>query len=139
MQNNNEKTVTSLEQMKQQSMGSLVSLPPFNEGEELVVRLKRPSMLSLMKSGKIPNTLVVSANTLFKSGPSAFDTKNEHMMEELFVLLDVICEETFVEPTYKEIKSAGITLTDDQLMFVFGYTQNGVKQLESFRSQSGNA
>lgn len=139
MQNNNEKTVTSLEQMKQQSMGSLVSLPPFNEGEELVVRLKRPSMLSLMKSGKIPNTLVVSANTLFKSGPSAFDTKNEHMMEELFTLLDVICEETFVEPTYKEIKSAGITLTDDQLMFVFGYTQNGVKQLESFRSQSGNA
>lgn len=134
-----EKQVTSLEAMRAQSKGALVSLPPFNEGEELIVRLKRPSMLGLMKSGKIPNALIVSANKLFKGGPASFQTEDEEMMKELFSLFDIICEETFVEPTYKQIKDAGISLTDDQLIFIFGYTQAGVKHLESFRVQSGNA
>mgnify|MGYP003291494415 CR=1 FL=1 len=32
------------------------------------------------------------------------------------------------------LKEAGIELTDEQMMFIFGYSQNGVRQLESFRN-----
>lgn len=133
MQNN--LNVTSITELQKQSKGALVKLPPFAEGEEFVARLKRPSMLSLVRAKKIPNSLLTSANKMFKQGPGAFDTENEGMMEDIFKILDVVCEASFVEPTYKEIKEAGIELTDDQLMFIFGYSQNGVKQLESFRTE----
>lgn len=125
--------VTSIEELIKQSQGSIVELPPFCEGMKFYARLKRPSMLSLVRRKKIPNTLLSSANSLFAGGPAALDTRNEAMMEEIFNIMDILCEEAFVQPTYKEIKDAGIQLTDDQLMFIFGYTQTGVKQLDSFR------
>lgn len=129
------RTITSLEEMKRQSEGALVKLPPFSEGKELVVRLKRPSMLNLVRAKKIPNSLLTAANKMFKNGPQAFDTSNESMMDDIFSIMDVICEAALVEPTYKQIREAGIELTDDQLMFIFGYTQSGVKQLEPFRTE----
>ena len=39
----------------------------------------------------------------------------------------------FVEPSWSELKNAGIELTDEQYMFIFNYTQEGVKALEPFR------
>ena len=56
-------------------------------------------------------------------------------MSDLFDVLDVICEACFVEPSYEQLKDAGVSLTDDQLMFVFNYTQRGVSALNNFRSQ----
>ena len=44
-----------------------------------------------------------------------------------------ICEESFVEPTYNELKSNGIQLTDEQQLFIFSYAQRGVDALKSFR------
>ena len=58
--------------------------------------------------------------------------------KDLFDVMDKLCEATFVEPSYSEIKEAGIKLTDEQMMFVFSYTQNGVKALDSFREESKN-
>ena len=55
------------------------------------------------------------------------------MMTELLSLLEVICEDCFVEPKYSDIKKAGVRLTDEQLLAVFSYTQAGVKSLEKFR------
>ena len=56
-------------------------------------------------------------------------------MSNLFGVLDAICDACFVEPTYQQLKDNNIQLTDDQLMFVFNYTQRGVTALGSFRSQ----
>ena len=131
----NQPKVTSIEEMKQLSSGAIVALPPFAEGGELNVRLRRPSMLSLVRAKKITNSLLTSANKMFKSGPGSLNSNDEAMMDDIFAIMDVICEAALVEPTYKEIRDAGIELTDDQLMFIFGYTQNGVKQLESFRTE----
>lgn len=127
--------VTSLNTLAEQSKGALVKLPPFAEGGEFIARLRRPSMLALVRSQKIPNQLLTSANKMFTSGPGSLDTADEKMMDNIFTVMDVICEAAFVEPTYSELKEAGIELTDDQIMFVFGYTQNGVRQLESFRTE----
>lgn len=130
---NIENKITSIEELVQVSKGAIVELPPFVEGHQFFARLKRPSMLKLVKANKIPNELLTSANSLFAQGTRNLNTLDKSMMNNLFSVMDIICEEAFVEPTYKELKEAGIELTDDQIAFVFGYTQNGVKQLESFR------
>lgn len=129
--------VTSIEELKQYSQGSIVELPDFGDGQKFYAKLKRPSMLALAKAGKIPNALLQSANSLFEKGPNAVLNSNisvdEDSMSQMFGIMDVICEASFVEPSYSELKEAGIELTDEQLLFIFSYSQTGVKQLESFR------
>lgn len=125
--------VTSLEALKSYSMGQLVELPPFAEGQTFVARLKRPSMLALVKAGRIPNSLLQSANTLFING--TMDEKNKGAMSDVMEILDTVCDACFIEPTYQQIKDAGIQLTDDQMMFVFSYSQRGVKALDPFRQE----
>lgn len=126
--------VTSLEQLKQYANGNIVRLPDFAEGQPLVAKLKRPSILGMAKQGKIPNSLLVKTNELFLQSGS-LDTEENSMMQEIYDVIDLIASETFVEPTYEEIKSTGIELTDEQMMFIFNYSQQGVKALESFRTE----
>lgn len=126
--------VTSLEQLKQYANGNIVRLPDFAEGQPFIAKLKRPSILGMAKQGKIPNSLLVKTNELFVQSGS-LDTEENSMMQEIYDVIDLIADETFVEPTYKEIKSTGIELTDEQMMFIFSYSQQGVKALESFRTE----
>lgn len=126
--------VTTINDLKQYSQGQLVQLPSFAEGQPFYARIRRPSMLSLARSGKIPNALLTTANSLFLEG--GVDSNDESAMKDIFSVIDVLCEACFIEPSYQEIKDAGIELTDDQYMFVFTYSQKGVKALETFRSQS---
>jgi hypothetical protein len=126
--------VTSLEQLKQYANGNIVRLPDFAEGQPFVAKLKRPSILGMAKQGKIPNSLLVKTNELFLQSGS-LDTEENSMMQEIYDVIDLIASETFVEPTYEEIKSTGIELTDEQMMFIFNYSQQGVKALESFRTE----
>ena len=126
--------VTSLEQLKQYVNGNIVRLPDFAEGQPFVAKLKRPSILGMAKRGRIPNSLLVKTNELFVQSGS-LDTEENSMMQEIYDVIDLIASETFVEPTYDEIKSTGIELTDEQMMFIFNYSQQGVKALESFRTE----
>lgn len=128
--------VTSIEQLKEYSRGQVVELPPFADDQPFVARLKRPSMLALVASGKIPNKLVQTANNLFVKG--TVNTKNDKALPEMLSVFDTICESCFVEPTYAELKEAKIELTDEQMLFVFQYTQKGVDALENFRRKSAN-
>jgi hypothetical protein len=132
--------ITSIEELKKYANGDIVELPEFSEGQKFIAKLKRPSMLALVKKGQIPNELLNSANELFADGvKGAFDPNNKDTLKEIFDLFDVVCEASFVEPTYKQIKDAGIELTDEQLMFVFNYSQAGVKSLVPFRKESADS
>ena len=125
--------ITSIEQLAQYSHGQVVQFPDFAEGQPFVARVKRPSMLVLAKSGQIPNALLTKANSLFVG--KGINDKDNNALKDLFKVLDVICEACFVEPTYQQIKDAGVELTDEQMMFIFQYTQKGVQALDSFRVQ----
>ena len=127
--------VTSISQLNEYAKGQLVELPSFGEGQPFFARLRRPSMLALAKSGKIPNSLLATANRMFDS---SLDTKNENMLKDFYTVIETILEAAFVEPTYQEIKDAGVQLSDDQLIFVFNYTQQGVKVLDQFRPNGKN-
>lgn len=131
---NNSLQVTSLNTLAEYARGSIVELPPFSDGQPFVARIRRPSMLGLAKAGKIPNDLLVTANKLFASN-AGFNVTNEKMLQQTFDVFDTICEACFVEPTYQQIKDAGIELTDDQYIFLFNYSQRGVKALKNFRTE----
>lgn len=122
--------VTPLEDIVRASQGTLVELPPFSEDAPFIAKLKRPSLLSLVREGKIPNQLLSTAGELFTSGK--VDSEDDRSLDNLFGVLDTICEACFVEPTYTQLKEAGVQLTDNQLLFVFNYTQRGVEALKSF-------
>lgn len=125
--------ITNLQQLQTYAQGQVVQFPDFAEGQPFVARIKRPSMLALAKADKIPNALLQTANNMF-SGRGVSE-KKPTALADLFQVLDVMCEACFVEPTFAQIKEAGVQLTDEQLMFVFKYSQEGVKALDSFRIQ----
>lgn len=109
-----------------------VELPGWNE-EPFVCKLRRPSLLALAKSGKIPNQLLACANELFSKG-SAEKAK----LNELYEVLKIVAEASLVEPTLDEIFEANLELTDVQLMSIFNYSQIGIKGLARFREISRN-
>jgi hypothetical protein len=125
--------VTSIDQLKLMSGGEIVKLPPFIQGQDFYAKLRRPSMLKLVQSGQIPNSLLRTANMLFSGGVDKELDRDDEFMKDMFDLIDVLAGAVFVEPSWTELKNAGIELTDEQYMFVFNYTQEGVKALEPFR------
>lgn len=125
--------VTSIDQLKVMAGGEVVKLPPFVQGQEFYAKLRRPSMLKLVQSGQIPNSLLRTANMLFSGGVNEELDRDDEFMKDMFDLIDVLAGAVFVEPSWKELKEAGIELTDEQYMFIFNYTQEGVKALEPFR------
>lgn len=131
--NREQLVVTSIEQLKQYAQGEVIELPPFAPRQPFVAKLKRPSLLAMAKNGKIPNELLVKTNELFMNDGTAVNASDDNMLKEIFSVIDTIAGEVFVQPTYKEIKKAGIELTDEQMLFIFNYTQTGVKNLENFR------
>lgn len=130
-----ENKLTSIEDLMKYAQGVLIDLPPFGPGQPFAAKLRRPSLLSMTAKGKIPNTLKVKANELFQGGNELLDTDNENMMKDLYDILMIFANAALVSPTMEQIEDAGIELTDEQLMFIFNYAQEGVKQLESFREE----
>lgn len=127
--------ITSLSDLQTYAAGTIVRFPDFAEGQPFVARVRRPSMLVLAKQGKIPNTLLTAAGELFSKGGSGMDSDNENMLSDIYGICEVIARASLIQPTYDEILSAGMELSDDQIMAIFNYTQNGVKALESFRKE----
>lgn len=123
--------VTTVDDLKEYAKGQIVQLPSFADGQPLIVRMKRPSLMILAKSGKIPNKLLKTATEMF-NGEGAADDEDFDALSKTFDLLDIICEASLVEPKYKDFKSVGIDLSDEQLIAIFNYTQRGIEALNSF-------
>lgn len=128
-------SITSASDLQAYAAGVVVRLPDFAEGQPFVARVRRPSMLVLAKSGKIPNSLLITAGELFSKGGAGLDSDNENMMSEMYDIMHIVCESALIQPSLKEIEAAGLQLSDDQMMAIFNYSQAGVKALEPFRQE----
>lgn len=126
------KKVTSIDDLKKYNDGAVVELPPFAEGQPFVVKMKRPSLMRLATNGTIPNALMDSATSLFEGDTNV---KDKFVLSNMLRVMEIVCESAFVSPSWEEIKESGIELTDDQLIAAFNYTQNGIKALDSFRTE----
>lgn len=127
--------ITSVTDLQSYAAGTVVRFPDFAEGQPFVARVRRPSLLVLAKQGKIPNTLLSAAGELFTKGGGGMDSDNEGMLGDMYDIMHIICEASLMQPTMKDIEGAGLSLSDDQLMAIFNYSQTGVKALESFRKE----
>lgn len=132
----NELKPTTFEELKKLGNGEVVELPGFIAEEPFRARLRKPSILGLAQSGKIPNTLMASAISLFdKDGNTKGGVDPQEKMAEMLDLCRILAENALIEPTLEEIKTAGLELTDQQLIAIFNYTQTGVSQVESFHKK----
>ena len=60
---------------------------------------------------------------------------NANTLTDMLDIIDIIIDEAMIEPNYSELKNNGITLSDDQMMAIFSYTQQGVDYLKQFRTE----
>ena len=127
--------ITSIAQLSEYAKGQVVRLPDFAPDQPFVARLRRPSMLVLAKSGKIPNSLLDTASNLFNGKSNAKETEKEenNALGEMYKVLEIVAEASLVSPTFSEIKNSGIELTDEQMIAIFNYSQQGIEGLKSFR------
>lgn len=136
----NQLAVTQLNQLKTYVEGDLIRLPDFAEGQTFVARVRRPSMLAMVKSGKIPNNLLAIVGKLFLSGSTKeLNYDDPQVMLNLIEVFSVFSQACLVEPTYEQLQEIGLELTDQQLTFIFNYAQTGIKSLENFREESSTS
>lgn len=128
--------VTSLDEIKKVACGEIVPLQGFYGDEPFVVRLKRPSLLSLAAGKQVPNQLLSTAYTLFygddKSG------KVEKNIASNAEVYKIVAKAALVEPTYEQLEEAGVSLTDTQLIEIWQFSQFGVTALNNFRKLYGS-
>lgn len=124
--------VTSIKELR--ALGSVreVELPGWSAGERVTFKLGRPSLMLMVRDGRIPNRLLNAAQGLF-SGTGAGN--GESGFSDAVDVMITVVRATMVEPTYDEIINAGIELTDEQMVAIFQYSQNGAKALERFRNK----
>lgn len=128
-----ETRITTFDELKLMAQGEVVNLPPAINGTPLTVRLRRPSLLKLAKNGNIPNRLLRTANMLFGGNVNTELDADDTFMKDLCEVLYILAEASLIEPSWSTLEKAKYELTDQQLMAIFNYTQEGVESLEPFR------
>lgn len=136
------KQITSIEEFRNQSQ-PLVDIIGFEPGNYITVRLKRISLMSLVKTGKIPNALLKKATELFTGAKKENGKVDEVQilsnmgeLDGINEIIDTVCDAAMVEPKFSDVKEY---LTDEQKTEIFQWTQGGIKALESFRTEQGNS
>lgn len=125
--------ITSIEELKQIAEASEVELPGFTSDSSFKARLKRPSITTMVSSGNIPNPLLSAAQELFKKGNKRLEEAEGEEFKEMCELLVTVAKAALVSPTYAEIEEAGLSLTDQQITYIFMYVQSGFDTLKFFR------
>ena len=128
-------SVTPLETIRLASLGNLVDIPGFGDGETITVRLRKPNMLTLMKIGKIPNELMGVATELFEGKNMDIKDLSTEKLSKICEIMMAFCEASLAEPSYKQLTESDIELTMDQMTFIFNYAVGRVKLLKPFRSE----
>lgn len=131
--------IISAEQFRNKAV-SVIPIPGFDEGETFEIKVKKLSIVGLMSSGKIPNSLMKVVKDAFsgiKSSQSSEDETSAVMDKagEIGKLLDIVCAEAMLEPKFNDIKDV---MNDAQKLAVFQFTQGGVEEAKRFPGVEGD-
>lgn len=131
--------IITAEQFRNKAV-SIISIPGFDKDETFEIKVKKLSLVGLMSSGKIPNSLMSVVKDAFagiKSGASSEDNDAAMMDKagEIGKLLDIVCAEAMVEPRFDDIRDV---MNDAQKMEIFAFTQGGVEQAKNFPAIEGD-
>ncbi|ACA56712.1 esterase [Clostridium botulinum] len=125
--------VTNIEDLKKVAQGEVIQLPQFGQGIPFNARVKRVSLLNLVRKGILPNKLLGAAEELFYGKQNS---KENVDLVQMTNVMYIMAENALIEPSIEELKNVGLELTDEQIVALFNYTQEGVNELDSFREES---
>lgn len=133
--------ITSIEKFKASSVRE-VEIPGAFEGETFTIAIKPASMLSLIASGKIPNTLMDTAKGLFTGKQVDTVEDAEKLIAEegldfdsivtMSKLMDAVCDAVMYNPKFKDVEEY---LTDEQKQAIFDYSQVGINAMTPFNKE----
>lgn len=120
-----------------------INISGFNESDEdITILVKHVSLVGMLAKGKIPNSLMSTAENLFRpknadgSVQLTKQEKEEQLQESLDTdvaktadmsnILDLIIGEVMVQPKFEEVSDV---ITDKQKMEIFAWTQKGISKL----------
>lgn len=131
--------IITAEQFKNKAV-SIIPIPGFDKGETFDIKVKKLSIVGLMSSGKIPNSLMQVVKNAFEGIKSTTETEtaDASIMDkagEIGKLMDIVCAEAMVEPRFEEIKDV---MNDAQKLAVFQYIQGGVDAVGNFPAVEGD-
>ena len=114
--------VITAEQFKNKAV-SIIPIPGFDEGETFEIKVKKLSLVGLMSSGKIPNSLMQVVKEAFagiKSNTAENDAESSIMDKagEIGKLLDIVCTEAMLEPKFCILDETDSGLDVDALRIV---------------------
>ena len=105
----------------------IIEIDGFEPGEKIAVRIKPASLLNLMMGGKLPNNLLGTVNDLFeqtnKGQSMQIFEQDDNRIKDIMEIIDLVCEQSLVEPTYEEIKEV---ITDTKKMQIKAEAQGNV-------------
>lgn len=105
-------SVISAKEFKEKAT-RVIQIDGFEAGEKIEVRIKPASILNLMISGKLPNSLLNVVQEVFGDVDEINNKlqNDSETMKAAMQLMDLVCEQCLVEPKYSEIAEF---LTDNQ-------------------------
>lgn len=130
--------IISAEQFRNKAV-SIIPIPGFDAGETFEIKVKKLSIVGLMSSGKIPNSLMQVVKDAFagikSAGAEADESAIMDKAGDIGKLLDIVCAEAMLEPRFEDIKDI---MNDAQKLAVFQFTQGGVEEAKSFPAIEGD-
>lgn len=133
--------ITTIEELKAIGEGEVVKLPNFDNGAELIVRLRKPDVSMMIIDGTIPNPLIETALGMIENGKAEIDIKNKETnkvdvekTKKYYQAMKIIAKRCLISPTYDEIETYVGGLNTPQLISIFKFAVSEVKDLESFRT-----
>ena len=130
--------IISAEQFRNKAV-SIIPIPGFGAGETFEIKVKKLSIVGLMSSGKIPNSLMQVVKDAFAGIKSADAEADESAIMDkagdIGKLLDIVCAEAMLEPRFEDIKDV---MNDAQKLAVFQFTQGCVEEAKSFPAIEGD-
>ena len=130
--------IISAEQFRNKAV-SIIPIPGFDAGETFEIKVKKLSIVGLMSSGKIPNSLMQVVKDAFagikSAGAEADESAIMDKAGDIGKLLDIVCREAMLEPQFDDIKDV---MNDAQKLAVFQFTQGGVEEAKSFPAIEGD-
>jgi hypothetical protein len=135
MAENNELVISRVEDIVQDAGEKVVPLPGWAKDKPFVARLRRVSLLDMMRGGKVPNHLIGAVTELYQTGSINGKADKGDNMKSVAETMLLVAGASLVSPTLQELQEAGVQLTDYQVTQIYIFAMQGVDAMRPFRKK----
>jgi len=141
-----EKRPINIEELKNLAKGTIIAIPGYNEEDSINVRVKKIDFSKEMLNGKYNLSSFLTGSIIEELNNTSTDEEREEIIkkeavkeggeviEDMFPMLDNICKECLIEPTFEEFEEV-YPLTLNQKYAIFDWVLGGIRDLKPFRSK----